>query len=295
MFLTPTSRALRAIFSLFLHTSSGTRSRLLQSNSLHRLFSSANMSNEPRNLVVTALLLALLCNSVGGSRLMKLTASSSPSRTVVVNTVDSQQPPPPPPLNIQWPPPSHHHVRHHHSPPPAPTPAAAPTPTPTPPAIHNNVTSSPPPPPDQGTTTLNAKHSQPNGRRLFSSDERGADFGRNQFLLHTDHESSAGECAGGALAPGATHEAGIPSGGGGYGPVPEGAPVPGVVPAIPGPAPAPAPGISSGSEPALAPSVAGDNSSMAHSTMVSAMKVGLVGTCSIVSTPLPELYCKFLI
>lgn len=172
--------------------------------------------------------------------------------------------PPPSPLQITWPPPAHHYVRHPPSPPPPPPVTdddSAPPPSITPSPHAARLHQSPPPPPDEDRTALHGKHS----RRLSSIDGTGT----NQLLVHAD--SAPGQCSTdpGALAPGAPpRSTGVPyGGGGGGGYVPVGAPY-----SAPVVSPVPAP--ESGGETILPPP-SGDNSTMAHTTMVSAMQVGL--------------------
>ncbi|KAG0580110.1 hypothetical protein KC19_4G147600 [Ceratodon purpureus] len=171
----------------------------------------------------------------------------------------------PPPSNASSPPPSLHPPSH---PPPMRVHRFPPPPS-----------SPPPPPPDEERSKLTSgKHSH-NRRRLFSSEhvaDPNSSSGRehserNTFLTKAD--ASPGKCTDADTgAPPAVTPL-VPYGGG-Y--IPVGAPFPYGDPGVPSPEPGPSPtsGVDgpSDNQPALPP-VSGDNSTLAHTTMVSAMKL----------------------
>lgn len=219
--------------------------------------SSNGFFQRERKVVVVLALLAVMCGPVRGSRSMKSSASARRANlNVVWPALDHWQlSPPPPPEYVQFPPPVHHH---HMSPPCTCSPPILPSSPPSvrPPTSRPHL---PPPlpspsPPDEDRTL----HSQ-NGRRLFSS-EHVADpnSSRTEFLTR------AGKCTD-------PSPAGTPL-------VPYGGYVPVDAPfsyGVPGPAPAPSPTSGadgpSNSQPAPPPQ-SGDNGTMAHTTVVSAMK-----------------------
>lgn len=265
------------------------------------IFGSAKMSTSSNwlfqregKVMVAALVLAflaMLCGPVGGSRFVK--SPASPRRTMA-RLQPSPPPPdfdfddpisPPPPDAVQFPPPVHHRV---HRPPPPNVNGSSPPPPPShppPPRFHRSPppSSSPPPPPpdDQERKLTSGKHSQ-HGRRLLSSEHVAdpnsssdqAHSERNKFMTGAD--PSPGKCTNAATGEPTIVTPLVPYGGG-Y--VPVGAPFPYGDPGMLSPVPAPSPTSGadgpSSNQPALAP-LGGDNSTMAHTTMVSAMQVGLV-------------------